>query len=215
MGILGRSYWIPGSYAPTLSEKRNSFSRLLNNKGFKKESMPKVELYAIGTSTTLESNKSLGGIARCAEVWRSRCASAIAPEVRICPVAPRNRVTGREPSSTHQNLLSRRHAPAPAVTSGRAPVPVSRFSPALVENSLPGDGNQCYLWGLSVVLTWRAWEHIVHWRFHAPYPSPPGSTSGLLLEFVTLENALDTAPWASYYVPSSTCLRHPELSRRT
>ena len=27
-----RSYWIPGSYAPALSEKRNSFLRLLKNK---------------------------------------------------------------------------------------------------------------------------------------------------------------------------------------
>jgi hypothetical protein len=33
--------------------------RLLKNKGFKEESMTKVRLYALGTSTTLESNKSL------------------------------------------------------------------------------------------------------------------------------------------------------------
>jgi hypothetical protein len=57
--ITKRSYWIPESYAPVLSEKRNSFLRLLKNKGFKEESMTKVGLYAIGTSTTLESNKSL------------------------------------------------------------------------------------------------------------------------------------------------------------
>ena len=56
-----RSYWIPESYAPALSEKGNSFLRLLKNKGFREESMTKVGLYAIGTSTTLESNKSLGG----------------------------------------------------------------------------------------------------------------------------------------------------------
>jgi len=42
-----------------LPEKRNSFLRLLKNKGFKEERMTKVGLYAIGTSTTLESNKSL------------------------------------------------------------------------------------------------------------------------------------------------------------
>jgi hypothetical protein len=42
-----------------LSEKGNSFLRLLKNKGFREESMTKVGLYAIGTSTTLESNKSL------------------------------------------------------------------------------------------------------------------------------------------------------------
>jgi hypothetical protein len=42
-----------------LSEKHNSFLRLLKNKGFKEERMTKVGLYAIGKSTTLESNKSL------------------------------------------------------------------------------------------------------------------------------------------------------------
>jgi len=56
--ILQRSYWIPGSYAPTLSKNRNSFLRLLKNKGFKEERMTKIELYAIDKSTTLESNKS-------------------------------------------------------------------------------------------------------------------------------------------------------------
>src|SRR5262245_13881012 len=54
-----RSYWIPGSYAPALSEKHNTFPRLLKNKGFREESMTKVGLDALGTSTTLESNKSL------------------------------------------------------------------------------------------------------------------------------------------------------------
>ncbi|HSX77562.1 MAG TPA: hypothetical protein VLQ80_03170, partial [Candidatus Saccharimonadia bacterium] len=54
-----RSYWIPGSYAPALSEKHNSFLRLLKNKGFKEETRTKVGLYAIGKSTPLESNKSL------------------------------------------------------------------------------------------------------------------------------------------------------------
>jgi hypothetical protein len=42
-----------------LSEKYNSLLRLLKNKGFKEERMTKVGLYAIGKSTTLESNKSL------------------------------------------------------------------------------------------------------------------------------------------------------------
>jgi hypothetical protein len=54
-----RSYWIPGSSAPALSEKRNAFLRLLKNKGFKEESMTKVQWYTLGTSMTLESNKSL------------------------------------------------------------------------------------------------------------------------------------------------------------
>ena len=48
-----------GSYAPVWSEKRNSFLSLIKNKGFKKERMTKVGLYAIGNSTPLESNKSL------------------------------------------------------------------------------------------------------------------------------------------------------------
>ena len=56
---LLRSDWIPGSNIPTLSENRTSFLRLLKNKGFKEERLTKVGLYAIGTSTTLESNKSL------------------------------------------------------------------------------------------------------------------------------------------------------------
>jgi hypothetical protein len=41
-----------------LSEKCNSFLRLLKDKGFREERMTKVGLYAIGKSTTLESNKS-------------------------------------------------------------------------------------------------------------------------------------------------------------
>ena len=39
-----RSYWIPGSYAPTLSRNRHSFLTLLKNKGSKEERMPKVRL---------------------------------------------------------------------------------------------------------------------------------------------------------------------------
>src|SRR5262245_29567055 len=42
-----------------LSEKHNSFFRLLKNKGFREERMTKIGLYAIGKSKTLESNKSL------------------------------------------------------------------------------------------------------------------------------------------------------------
>ena len=54
-----RSYWIPGSYAATGSEKRISFLRPLKNNDFKEETGAKILLYAIGTSTTLKSNKSL------------------------------------------------------------------------------------------------------------------------------------------------------------
>jgi len=59
MDMPSRSYWIPGSYAATLSENHDSFLRLLKNNDFKEERMTKVGLYAISTSTTLESNKSL------------------------------------------------------------------------------------------------------------------------------------------------------------
>ena len=52
---------MPGSYALALSEKGDLFLSLLKNKGFREESMTKVGLYAIGTSTTLESNKSPQG----------------------------------------------------------------------------------------------------------------------------------------------------------
>jgi hypothetical protein len=55
-----------------LSEKHNSFLRLLKKKGFKKESMTTVGLYAIGTSTTLESNKSLGIYSVVAQLWPCR-----------------------------------------------------------------------------------------------------------------------------------------------
>src|SRR5262249_47623220 len=44
-----------------LSEKHNSFLRLLKKKGFKEERMTKIGLYTIATFTTLESNKSRGG----------------------------------------------------------------------------------------------------------------------------------------------------------
>ena len=44
-----------------LSEKRNSFSGLLKNKGSKEERKTKVGLDAIDTSTTLESYKSHAG----------------------------------------------------------------------------------------------------------------------------------------------------------
>jgi hypothetical protein len=46
-----------------LSERRDSFLRLLKNNDFKEERMTKVGLNALGTSTTLESNKSLTALA--------------------------------------------------------------------------------------------------------------------------------------------------------
>jgi hypothetical protein len=60
-----RSDWMPGSYAPASSEKRNSFLRPLKNKGFQGGRKTKVGLDAIGKSTTLASNKSRAGIDLC------------------------------------------------------------------------------------------------------------------------------------------------------
>ena len=40
------------------SERCDSFLRLWKNNDFKEERMTKVRLYALGTSMTLESNKS-------------------------------------------------------------------------------------------------------------------------------------------------------------
>jgi hypothetical protein len=54
-----RSYWIPGSYAPTVSENRGAFLRPLENKEFKEERVTEVGADDLDTSTTLESNKSL------------------------------------------------------------------------------------------------------------------------------------------------------------
>jgi hypothetical protein len=54
-----------------VSEKRNSFLRLLKNKAFKKERRTKNGGYAIGECTTLESNKSQQGEAK-ASPKRSR-----------------------------------------------------------------------------------------------------------------------------------------------
>ena len=45
-----------------MSENHDSFLRLLKNNDFKEEKITKVGLYAISTSTTLESNKSPGWV---------------------------------------------------------------------------------------------------------------------------------------------------------
>src|SRR5262245_55626666 len=58
-GIWGRSYWIPGSYTPTASEKRSPFLKPLKNKVFQGSGVTTSALDDIGTSTTLESNKIL------------------------------------------------------------------------------------------------------------------------------------------------------------
>jgi len=57
-----------------VSEKRQLFLRLVNNKGFKDNGMTKDGSYAIGTSTTLESNKSLAEL----------LASIMAPATPVC-----------------------------------------------------------------------------------------------------------------------------------
>src|SRR2546425_13102884 len=59
------------------NEGQYPFLRLLKNKGLKEESMTKVGLYAIGKSTTLESNKSLFG-----KAIRPACETAIALPLR-------------------------------------------------------------------------------------------------------------------------------------
>jgi hypothetical protein len=61
--IQGRSYWIPGSYAPPVVETRSVFLRSLKNKGFKEERVAKVGADDLDKSTTLESNKSRHGFA--------------------------------------------------------------------------------------------------------------------------------------------------------
>jgi hypothetical protein len=48
-----RSSWMPESSAPPVSKKPHALLRLLKNKNFKAESMAKVGLDAIGTSTPL------------------------------------------------------------------------------------------------------------------------------------------------------------------
>jgi hypothetical protein len=55
-----RSYWIPGAYTPPASEKRSSFLRPLKNKVFQKSGVTPIALDDLGTSTPLESHKSLG-----------------------------------------------------------------------------------------------------------------------------------------------------------
>ena len=54
-----RSYWIPGSYAPTVFKNRSAFLRSLKNKGFKEERVEKIGADTLDKSTTLESNKSV------------------------------------------------------------------------------------------------------------------------------------------------------------
>jgi hypothetical protein len=56
VGEGARSYWIPGSYAPTLSENRSTFLRPLKNNGLKEERVTKVGVDDLDNSTTLESN---------------------------------------------------------------------------------------------------------------------------------------------------------------
>src|SRR6516164_431370 len=56
---LGRSYWIPGSSTPTASEKRSPFVRPWKQKEFQESGVTTSALDDLGTSTTLQSNKSL------------------------------------------------------------------------------------------------------------------------------------------------------------
>jgi hypothetical protein len=132
-------------------------------------------------------------------------------KAQIYPVALRNRVTGRKHFSPHPNPLAPRNDHAPVVTLWHVSVPLARFSPALGENSLPGDCNRWSLWSLSVVLTERAREHIRHWRFRDVFFYFLVITTVLLLEFVTLAEQCDSDLWASHFV---TLYRAPSHPRR-
>ena len=105
-----RSYWIPGSYDLALSEKRNSFLRLLKNKGFKEERKTKVGLDAIDTSTTLESNKSLPALSQrsflaCHRPYAER-RTEDTPAVSPLPEAFRNKTVRQLLSPTRHQLRS-------------------------------------------------------------------------------------------------------------
>src|SRR5262249_42457426 len=80
--LLGRSYWIPGSYAPALSEKHNSFLRLLKNKGFKEERMTKAGLYAIANPRPWNPTRAfpLSPVVGPAPVRSTRNAGGVLPE---------------------------------------------------------------------------------------------------------------------------------------
>jgi len=69
--VIATLFLDSGAYAPALSETHNAFVRLMNNKGFTEESMTKVGLDAIGTSTPLASNKSL--LRACLKSLRGLC----------------------------------------------------------------------------------------------------------------------------------------------
>src|SRR3989442_3651638 len=56
--ITSSSYWIPGSEASMVPRNLHLFLRALKNKGLKEEIVTKIGLDDLGTSTTLESNKS-------------------------------------------------------------------------------------------------------------------------------------------------------------
>ena len=74
-----RSSWIPGSYAPRWTENRNAFLGPLKKEGFKEERVTKVGLYAIGTSTTLESNKSHSDKLSDDDTLRVCCSAPVGP----------------------------------------------------------------------------------------------------------------------------------------
>jgi hypothetical protein len=126
--FIGRSYWIPGSYAPTLPKNRNSFLRLLKNKGCKEERRTKVGLYAIDKSTTLESNKSL--FRDCSPVLcvmflsRSSTLATRLPDL-IPPAWPASEHTSAAQLHAHQPVpLLKPSAAGATVAPGRA-IPLS------------------------------------------------------------------------------------------
>ena len=126
--MLRRSCWIPGSYAPALSEKCNSLLRLLKNKGFKEESMTKVGVYALDTSTTLESNKSLGTMFK---RWDPDIEVGELAEAASSPASPCSRTFPTFVSATRGKLSAAGFAPSATTAAG-----ASAYRPASAARSL-------------------------------------------------------------------------------
>ena len=87
-----RSYAIPGSSAPTLSEKCHPFLRPCHKKGCKEDRVTRMRLHNLSTSTILASNTSL-------ESFFRRCLP------RYCWKRPWRRFGQQTPSCTSGPLV--------------------------------------------------------------------------------------------------------------
>jgi hypothetical protein len=108
------------------SENHDASLRLLKSKDFKEESMTKVELYTLDTSTPLESNKSLVRI-QSAE-HRYPCGFSLSPFPSACISA----------------LAYEHHRRAAPGTAAR---PVAYFANSNVFTQTPGEPVACCIWG--------------------------------------------------------------------